>query len=73
MLINGILYNSDISDKNIVPLEKVDEALLGATLGAHAKTPSEALYLETGSVTMKFLQLKNILKSVGDCLGRGGT
>ena len=53
------MYNSEawhnIYDKDIAPLEKVDEALLRAMLGAHAKTPLEALYLETNSVPIRFI------------------
>ena len=59
MLINGIMFNSeawhDIEDKDIKPLEKVDEALLRGLLNAHAKTPVEALYLETESMPIRFV------------------
>ena len=51
MLLNGILFNSEAwqgpDTKNIIMLEKVDEALLRGILGAHPKIPLEALYLET--------------------------
>ena len=51
MLIKGMLSNAEawpnISNKDIMVLEKVDEALLRGLIGAHSKTPLEALYLET--------------------------
>ena len=54
MLINGILYNSEawhgVAKKDIIPLEKVDEALLRGLLQAHSKIPLEALYMETKSI-----------------------
>ena len=50
-------------------LEKVDEALIRGLLGAHAKVPLEALFLETGTVPIRFIlktrrlcYLKTILK-----------
>ena len=59
MLINGILFNTEawhnISDKDIIILEKVDEALLRGLLSAHSKTPLEALYLETGTLPFRFI------------------
>ena len=59
MLINGILFNTEawhnISDKDIIMLEKVDEALLRGLLSAHSKTPLEALYLETGCLPIRFI------------------
>ena len=73
MFINGILFNSEawhnICDKDIIPLEKVDEALLRGLLSAHSKTPLEALYLESGCIPMRFIiksrrlmYLQNIIK-----------
>ena len=51
LFINGVLFNSEawhgIEDKDLIPLEKADEALLRGLLNAHPKTPIEALYLET--------------------------
>ena len=59
MLINGILYNSEawqgIDEKDMILLEKVDEALLRGILTAHPKIPLEALYLETKSVPIRFI------------------
>ena len=73
MLVNGIMFNSEawhsITDKDMVVLEKVDEALLRGLLAAHTKTPLEALYLETGSLPLRYIlksrrimYLHNILK-----------
>ena len=62
MFLNGTLLNSEawqgVSDADIEMLEKVDEALLRGLLGAHAKVPIEALFLETGTIP-----LKSVLKS----------
>ena len=59
MLVNGILFNSEAwqgtDTKDILILEKVDEALLRGLLGAHTKIPLEALYLETKSVPIRFI------------------
>ena len=59
MLVNGILYNSEawqgIEEKDIILLEKIDEALLRGILKAHPKIPLEALYLETKSVPIRFI------------------
>ena len=58
MLINGILTNCEVwyglSDKEIEKLEKIDEYLLREIKGAHSKTPKEFLYLETGSIPLRF-------------------
>ena len=73
MLINGILFNSEawhnISSKDVMVLEKVDQALLRGLIGAHSKTPVEALFLETNSVPLRYIlkcrrimYLHNILK-----------
>ena len=73
MFLNTILVNSeawhDITDMEIEQLEKVDEALLRGIINAHAKVPIEALFLETGSIPIRFIIksrrfnfLKNILK-----------
>ena len=59
MLINGILYNSEawhsISEAEIRLLEAVDEHLLRALVGGHAKTPLEFLYLEAGAIPIRFI------------------
>ena len=54
MLMNGILYNTEawhnIREKEIKRLEEVDEYLHG-----HAKTPIEYIYLETGSIPIRYI------------------
>ena len=59
MLINGVIFNSegwhDVRDEHIKALEKVDESLLRSLLQSHAKTPLEFLFLETGSVPIRYL------------------
>ena len=51
MLLNGILFNSEawhnVSQNDLILLEKVDEALLRGLLNAHSKIPLGALFLET--------------------------
>merc|ERR1712030_140585 len=53
------LYNSEVwyglSKKNIKKLEKVDEIFLRNLLNAHSKTSTEALYIETGTVPLRFI------------------
>ena len=59
MLLNGILFNSEIwynvKEEEVKKLSQVDEYLLRSILGAPSKTPKEALYLETGCVPIKFI------------------
>ena len=59
LFINGILFNSEawqgIAKDDIESLEKVDEALIRGILGAHAKIPKEALFLETGTIPLRYI------------------
>ena len=59
MLMSCMLFNSEvwhsISNKHVNELEKIDEHLLRRILGAHSKTPLEILYLETGSLPIRFI------------------
>ena len=59
LFINGTLFNSEawqgIQDKDIEGLEKVDETLLKGILGAHTNIPKEALFLETGTIPLRFI------------------
>ena len=59
MLVNGILFNSEawhgVTKKDIITLEKVDEALLRGLLQAHSKIPLEALFLETKAVPLRYI------------------
>ena len=59
MLLNGMLFNSeiwyDVKEDELNKLSNVDEYLLRKILQAPAKTPIEALYLETGCIPIKYL------------------
>ena len=59
LLINSILFNSEawqgITKAEIETLEKVDEDLLRGIIKAHSKIPTEVLYLETGSIPIRFI------------------
>ena len=58
-LINGILFNSEVwygmLQRHIEKLEKLDEIFLRSLLDAHSKTASEALYIETGKMPIRFV------------------
>ena len=45
----------NLSPKNISDLEKIDEQLLRDLLSAQTKTPIETLYLETGSMPVRYV------------------
>ena len=59
LLINGILFNLEawqgIAKVDIESLEKVDEALIRGIRGAHAKIHKEALFLETGTIPLRYI------------------
>ena len=59
MLLNGILFNSEIwynvKEEEEQRLSEVDEYLLRKILGVPSKTPKEALFLETGCIPVKFI------------------
>ena len=59
LFLNCILFNSEawqgITNADIQMLEKVDEDLLRGLLKAHSKIPTEVLYLETGSIPIRFV------------------
>ena len=61
MFINGILFNSEawhnISKRHIEDLEIIDHILMRFLIGAHSKTPTEALYLETNISITIFLYI----------------
>ena len=62
MLINGLLFNSEIwyglTKNDILELEGIDKLLLRKLLKAHSKTPIESLYLELGILPIKYI-IKN--------------
>ena len=71
LLLNGTLFNSEawqgVTAAQIVKLEKIDEDLLRGILKAHRKTPSEFLYLETGTLPVRFILAQrriNFLKHI---------
>ena len=74
MLVNGTLFNSEawhgVTKKDIILLEKVDEALLRGLLTAHSKVPLEALYLETKSVPLRFIAASRRLMYLHNILQR---
>ena len=59
VLINGVLFYSEawhaIKENEVKILESIDEHLLRSIVGAHAKTPLEFLYLETGTMPIRFI------------------
>ena len=59
MFLNGMLFNSEawhgITKADVASLEKIDQALLRSILGAHKGTPKEMLYLETGTVPIRWI------------------
>ena len=59
MLLNGMLYNSEvwhsISEEEIKMMEKVDEHLLRSLVKGHSKSPLEFLFLEAGATPIRFL------------------
>ena len=72
-LVNSLLYNSEawhgIVKDDIEIFSRVDESLLGGLVSAHLKVAKEAIYLETGTVPIRYiwaarrlLYLQNILK-----------
>ena len=73
MFLNAVLFNSDtwqgIVTSDIEVLEKANEVLLRGIIHGHSKAPLESLYLETGSVPIRYIlknrrlsYLKNILQ-----------
>ena len=59
LFISSLISNAEawvnLSTKNISNLEALDEKLLRDILSAHAKTPKELLYLETGSLPVSYV------------------
>ena len=57
MFVNGVLFNSEawssINQKHIEEIETMDRTLMKFIEGAHAKTPSEMLYLETATIPLR--------------------
>ena len=59
MFLNGVLHSSEawheITTTHVAQLELVDHQLMRTILSAHAKTPTEFLYLETGALPVKYV------------------
>ena len=59
MLLNGMLFNSEawhgLTSANVAALEAVDQQLLRSILNAHSKTTKEFLYLETGTMPIRWI------------------
>ena len=59
MFINAVLCNSEtwygITKDERDKLENMDKILIRRILDGHSKTPTEALYLETGSIPLRFI------------------
>ena len=75
MFVNGCLFNSEawhgVKETDIKLLEKVDESLLRGILNSHSKIPLEALYLETGSLPVRFIIASRRLMYLHHILQRG--
>ena len=65
LLLSSLLSNSEswynLSDRDIKNLESIDEQLIRRILNAHSKTPIELLYLETGSIPIRFILMSRRL------------
>ena len=59
LLLSSLLTNSEawygVTNNQLEQLEKVDEALLRNLLGCHSKTARELLYLETGTIPLRYI------------------
>ena len=77
MLINGILYNSEawhgVTSAQIAKLEAVDESLLRSILKAHSKTAKEFLYLETGTIPLRWIVAQRRIHYLKHILSREDT
>ena len=58
-LVNSLLYNAEawhgIVKDDTELFSRVDESLLAGLVSAHQKVPKEAIYLETGTVPIKYI------------------
>ena len=59
MLLTGMLFNSEawhgLTSANVAALEAIDQQLLRNILNAHSKTTKEFLYLETGTLPIRWI------------------
>ena len=65
LLLSSLVSNSetwyDVTKKEIIELESVDEILLRKIFSAHSKTPRETLYLESGNIPIRFILMSRRL------------
>ena len=65
LVLSSLLSNSEswynLTKRDISKLEGVDEEMLRKLLFAHSKTPIELLYLETGSIPIRFILMNRRL------------
>ena len=61
LFLSSLISNSEawvnVSAKNVSDLERIDEQLLRDFLVAQRNTPKETLYLETGSIPVRFVMI----------------
>ena len=76
-LLNGILFNSEIwyglKDSDIASFVQIDQYLIRGLLNAHSKTPLEHLYLETGTLPVKYIIISRRLIYLKEILDRPET
>ena len=77
MLLNGILTNSEVwiglNENHYRELEQVDEYLLRGIFKAHSKGPIESLYLETGTIPIRYIIKKRRINYLHHLLTREST
>ena len=73
-LINGILFNSEVwygmKDSDIASFVIIDQYLIRGLVNSHAKTPIEHLYLETGSLPIKYIIMSRRLIYLKEIIDR---
>ena len=74
MLVNGLLFNSEVwysvKAKHLEILENIDQILLRKMFKAHSKTALEALFLEAGIIPLRFIIAKRRLMYLWTILQR---
>ena len=65
LVLSSLISNSEswynLTSRDISRLEEIDEQMLRKMLFAHSKTPIELLYLETGSIPIRFILMSRRL------------
>ena len=74
MLLNGVLFNSEawhgVTSAQVVKLEQLDESLLRGILNAHSRTAKEFLYLETGTIPIRYILAQRRINYLKHILSR---